>query len=168
MLSTRPIDDQVALLMRGVTFGDPQIETVMAAELRTRLAQALAEDRPLRVYLGVDPTSSDLHLGHTVPLRKLRQFQDLGHEVIFLIGSFTALIGDPSDKDSARAQQTTRRSRPASTFVAQVHRVLDPGAPHRVQSSLAGAAHLCVSSTGEPFHVQLFRLAETLATLRQG
>lgn len=127
MLSTRPIDDQVALLMRGVTFGDPQIETVMAAELRTRLAQALAEDRPLRVYLGVDPTSSDLHLGHTVPLRKLRQFQDLGHEVIFLIGSFTALIGDPSDKDSARAQQTTAQVEAhASTYVAQVHRVLDP------------------------------------------
>ena len=126
MRSTLPLDEQVALLMRGVTYGDPQTEATMTAELRQRLAESLETGRPLRVYLGVDPTSTDLHLGHTVPLRKLRQFQDLGHEVIFLIGSFTALIGDPSDKDSARTQQTPEQVEAnARTYVEQVYRVLD-------------------------------------------
>lgn len=126
MLSTLPLEEQVALLMRGVTFGDPQIHASMEAELRERLAASLRTGRPLTVYLGVDPTSSDLHLGHTVPLRKLRQFQDLGHQVIFLIGSFTGLIGDPSDKDAARPQQTPEQVRAhAATYVDQVWAVLD-------------------------------------------
>jgi len=126
MLSSIPLREQVALLMRGVTFGDPEISATMEAELRERLGEALAADAPLRVYLGVDPTSSDLHLGHTVPLRKLRQFQDLGHQVTFLIGSFTGLIGDPSDKDSARPQQTAEQVRAhAQTYVDQVWHVLD-------------------------------------------
>lgn len=126
MLSSIPLDEQVALLMRGVTYGDAGIVDTMRAELRERLREALEAGRPLRVYLGVDPTSSDLHLGHTVPLRKLRQFQDLGHRVIFLIGSFTSLIGDPSDKDAARAQQTPEQARAhAQTYVEQVWRVLD-------------------------------------------
>lgn len=122
------IDEQVALLMRGVTYGDDlTIRETMERELRERLADAAADGRPLRVYLGVDPTSTDLHLGHTVPLRKLRQFQDLGHQVIFLIGSFTALIGDPSDKTAARTQQTPEQVRAhAATYVEQVWRVLDP------------------------------------------
>ena len=106
MLSHLPLDEQVSLLMRGVSFGDSQTEETMAAELRERLGESRASGHPLRVYLGVDPTSSDLHLGHTVPLRKLRQFQELGHQAIFLIGSFTARIGDPSDKDAARAKRT--------------------------------------------------------------
>ncbi|MEA3459895.1 MAG: tyrosine--tRNA ligase, partial [Chloroflexota bacterium] len=72
----RPVEEQMAILMRGVDFGDEQIRATMEAELRERLA----EDRPLRVYLGVDPSAPDLHLGHTVALRKLRQFQELGHE----------------------------------------------------------------------------------------
>ena len=117
----------MALLMRGVVFGDAPTRQVMERELRQRLAEARQRDKPLRVYLGVDPTSSDLHLGHTVPLRKLRQFQELGHEVIFLIGSFTALIGDPSDKDKARPQQSREQVvAHAQTYVAQVHKVLDP------------------------------------------
>lgn len=127
MRSSNPLDDQMALLMRGVTYGDPQIRRTMAAELRERLETSIRSDTPLRIYLGVDPTSTDLHLGHTVPLRKLRQFQDLGHEVVFLIGSFTALIGDPSDKDSARPQQTQEQVRAnAQTYVDQVYKVLDP------------------------------------------
>jgi len=126
MLSSLPLDDQLSLLMRGVSFGDAHLQEVMARELRERLAEAARADTPLRIYLGVDPTSSDLHLGHTVPLRKLRQFQDLGHHVIFLIGSFTALIGDPSDKDAARPQQTREQVRAhARTYVEQVYRVLD-------------------------------------------
>jgi len=119
----KPIDEQMTILMRGVEFGDAQIRDTMALELRERLA----EGRPLRVYLGVDPSAPDLHLGHTVPLRKLAQFQELGHEVIFLVGTFTALIGDPSDKDSARRQRTPEEVRAnAQTYVDQVYKVLDP------------------------------------------
>jgi len=94
----------------------------MERELRERLE----EGRPLRVYLGVDPTVPDLHLGHTVPMRKLRQFQDLGHEVTFLIGTFTGLIGDPSDKDTARSQQTSDQvMENAQTYIEQAFKVLD-------------------------------------------
>lgn len=88
------VDDQVALLMQGCEFGDPQIERMMAGELRERLL----EGRPLRVYCGYDATRPDLHLGHTITMGKLRQFQELGHEVTFVIGDFTTRIGDPSDK----------------------------------------------------------------------
>jgi len=118
----KSIDEQMAVLMRGVEFGDEQTRETMARELRERLA----EGRPLRVYLGVDPSAPDLHLGHTVPLRKLAQFQEFGHEVIFLVGSFTALIGDPSDKEGARSQKTPEEVRfNARTYVEQVHKVLD-------------------------------------------
>src|SRR5512135_236389 len=123
----RPVDEQVAILMRGVDFGDAQTRINMEAELRQRLAEALAADRPLRVYCGFDPTASDLHLGHTVPMRKLAQFQELGHEVVFLIGSFTALIGDPSDKTAARRQLTEEDVRAhARTYTDQAWKVLDP------------------------------------------
>ena len=119
--------EQLALLMRGTEFGDARLRATMEQELAERLSESQRTSRPLRVYLGVDPTSNDLHLGHTVPLQKLRQFQDLGHQVIFLIGSFTGLIGDPSDKDKARVQQTRAQVMAhAQTYVAQVARVLDP------------------------------------------
>ena len=122
----RPVDEQLAILMRGVEFGDVTTRVNMEAELRQRLAESAREDRPLRIYCGFDPTASDLHLGHTVPMRKLAQFQELGHEVIFLIGSFTALIGDPSDKTSARRQQTDEEVREhAKTFTDQAWKVLD-------------------------------------------
>src|SRR3990172_11956410 len=96
------IDEQVELLMKGKEYGDEELKKAMTVELRQRLAEAQKEGRPLRVYCGYDPTSIDLHLGHTITMRKLRQFQDLGHEVTFLIGSYTALVGDPSDKNRAR------------------------------------------------------------------
>ncbi len=116
------IDEQMAILMQGVEYGDGQIKAVMAAELRERLA----EGRPLRVYCGYDPTAPDLHLGHTVTMNKLRQFQDLGHEVTFLIGSFTGLIGDPSDRDSARRQQTAEEvAEKARSYAEQAFKVLD-------------------------------------------
>ena len=118
----RSIDEQMAILMQGVDFGDQQIKDVMAAELRERLA----EGRPLRVYCGYDPTSTDLHVGHTVTMNKLRQFQELGHEVTFLIGTFTGMIGDPSDKDSVRKQQTAEEAADkAKTYADQVFKVLD-------------------------------------------
>jgi len=123
----RPVDEQLAVLMRGVEFGDETTRVNMEAELRSRLEESAREGRPLRVYCGFDPTASDLHLGHTVPMRKLAQFQELGHDVIFLIGSFTALIGDPSDKTSARRQQTDEEVRAhARTFTDQAWKILDP------------------------------------------
>ncbi|MBN1582267.1 MAG: tyrosine--tRNA ligase [Anaerolineae bacterium] len=121
------IDEQLAILMQGVEFGDEQIKEVMAAELRERLA----EGRPLRVYCGYDPTAPDIHLGHTVTMNKLRQFQELGHEVTFLIGSFTGLIGDPSDKDSVRKQQTPEQViEKAQSYADQAFRILDRSKTH--------------------------------------
>ena len=122
----RPVAEQVEILMRGVDCGDVQTQEAMQGELTERLAQSLHSGQPLRVYCGFDPSRADLHLGHTVPLRKLRQFQDLGHEVVFLIGTFTGIIGDPSDKESAREQQTLEESmQKAETFAIQAFRVLD-------------------------------------------
>ncbi|MBI3957491.1 MAG: tyrosine--tRNA ligase [Chloroflexi bacterium] len=126
MTTFPPVDEQMSILMRGVDFGDDRTRTNMEKELRARLEKSSATGRPLRVYCGFDPTSSDLHLGHTVPLRKLRQFQELGHEVVFLIGTFTGTIGDPSDKESARQQQTLDAAMEnARTFTEQAFRVLD-------------------------------------------
>jgi len=121
------IDEQVALLMQGTEYGDDALQAAMAAELKQRLTEAARERRPLRVYCGFDPRTSDLHLGHTVPMRKLRQFQELGHEVIFLIGRFTSLIGDPSDKDKLRPQLTPEETAAnAETYAQQAFKILDP------------------------------------------
>jgi tyrosyl-tRNA synthetase len=121
-----PVEEQMAILMRGVEFGDELTRVNMEKELRERVSESREEGRPLRVYCGFDPTSSDLHLGHTVPLRKLRQFQELGHTVIFLIGTFTGTIGDPSDKESARTQQSLEEAlEKARGFTQQAQRVLD-------------------------------------------
>ena len=127
MTEFAPVEEQMAILMRGVEFGDDRTRTNMEEELRLRLEESSQKGRPLRVYCGFDPTSSDLHLGHTVPLRKLRQFQELGHTVIFLIGTFTGTIGDPSDKESARTQQSLEEAMEnARSFTQQANRVLDP------------------------------------------
>src|SRR6266540_5261288 len=113
--------------MQGSEYGDEELKKAMTNELRQRLLDAQKEDRPLRVYCGFDPTHVDLHLGHTIPMRKLRQFQDLGHDVTFLIGSYTALVGDPSDKNKARPILTEEQvSINAKTFADQAFRVLDP------------------------------------------
>ena len=121
------IDDQVALLMQGTEYGDDEIRTAMSAELKDRLITAEKEKRPLKIYCGYDPTKADLHLGHTVTMRKLRQFQDLGHEVTFLIGDYTALIGDPSDKDVTRPVIKLEEAREnGRTYAQQAFRVLDP------------------------------------------
>jgi len=120
------IDEQVELLMQGTEYGDEELKKAMAKELRERLVVAEKENRPLRVYCGYDPTSTDLHLGHTITMRKLRQFQDLGHEVTFLIGSYTALVGDPSDKNKARPILTEEQvAENAKTYAEQAFRVLD-------------------------------------------
>jgi tyrosyl-tRNA synthetase len=114
------------VLMRGVDFGDTQTRENMEKELRERLEKSFAQGKPLRIYCGVDPSAPDLHLGHTIPMRKLRQFQDLGHEVIFLIGSFTGIIGDPSDRESVRKQQTVADAlEKGKSYAQQAFRVLD-------------------------------------------
>ncbi len=120
------IDDQVQLLMQGTEYGDEELKQAMATELRQRLVEAKAEGRSLRVYCGFDPRTSDLHLGHMVPMRKLRQFQELGHEVTFLVGNYTSLIGDPSDKDKLRPILTPEQvEENARTYAEQAYKILD-------------------------------------------
>lgn len=123
---TLTLDEQVELLMQGTDYGDDTLHATMRRGLRERLETAQREGRPLKVYCGYDPTSTDLHLGHTISMRKLRQFQDLGHEVTFLIGSYTALVGDPSDKNKARPILTEEQvAANALTYAEQAFRVLD-------------------------------------------
>src|SRR5919108_3195063 len=120
------IEEQIELLMQGTEYGDEALKKAMTNELRQRLLDAQKEGRPLRVYCGYDPTSTDLHLGHTITMRKLRQFQDLGHAVTFLIGSYTALVGDPSDKNKARPILTQEQvAENSKTYAEQAFRVLD-------------------------------------------
>jgi len=123
---TMSIDDQVALLMQGTEYGDEQLKQAMASELKERLIEAGKTGRPLKVYCGFDPRTSDLHLGHTIPMRKLRQFQELGHEVTFLVGNYTSLIGDPSDKDKLRPQLTAEEvAHNGRTYAEQSYKILD-------------------------------------------
>lgn len=120
------IADQVAYLMQGTEYGDENLHQTMASELRERLTLAQHAGRPLRVYCGYDPRKPDLHLGHTVTMRKLRQFQELGHEVTFVIGTYTSLIGDPSDKDVLRPQLSPDEvEQNAQTYAEQAFRILD-------------------------------------------
>jgi len=120
------IDEQVALLMQGSEYGDEELKKAMAGELRQRLVETQKEGRPLRVYCGYDPRTSDLHLGHTITMRKLRQFQDLGHEVTFLVGTGTSMVGDPSDKDKLRAVLTKEETEHnARTYAEQAYHILD-------------------------------------------
>jgi tyrosyl-tRNA synthetase len=122
-----PIDEQVNLLMQGAEYGDEQTKINMATELRERLVESKRENRPLRVYCGYDPRTSDLHIGHTITMRKLRQFQELGHEVTFLIGSYTSLVGDPSDQDKTRPVLTEAEVEAnARTYTEQAFKILDP------------------------------------------
>ena len=93
-------DEQLSYLRKGTT------EIIREVELRAKLEKSAATGKPLRVKLGADPTAPDIHLGHTVVIRKLRAFQELGHTAIFLIGDFTGLIGDPSGKNATRPQLT--------------------------------------------------------------
>lgn len=112
--------------MQGTEYGDDHLHNAMADELRQRLIAAEKENRPLKVYCGFDPRTSDLHLGHTVPMRKLRQFQELGHEVTFVVGNYTSLIGDPSDKDKLRPQLTPEEvDYNARTYAEQAYKILD-------------------------------------------
>jgi len=111
------VADQLHVIKSGIADLVPEAD----------LAKKLAEGRPLIVKLGVDPTAPDLHLGHAVPLRKLRQFQDLGHQVLLIIGDFTALIGDPSGRNSTRPPLSLEQiGRNATTYIEQAFKILDP------------------------------------------
>src|SRR5579884_3715900 len=115
------IDEQLQYLRKGMA------EIIREEDLRERLLQATAEGRPLRVKAGFDPTRPDLHLGHTVLLRKMKHFQDLGHRVIFLIGDMTGLIGDPTGRNVTRPPMTRDEIEAnAQTYREQVFKILDP------------------------------------------
>jgi len=115
------IDEQLAYLRKGLA------EVIREDEMRERLIQSEKTGRPLRVKAGFDPTAPDLHLGHTVLLRKMKHFQDLGHTVIFLIGDMTGIIGDPTGRNTARPPMTRDEiNLNAETYKAQVFKILDP------------------------------------------
>lgn len=160
------IEEQVELLMQGTDYGDEDLQKAMASELRERLKIAEKENRPLRVYCGYDPTSTDLHLGHTISMRKLRQFQDLGHEVTFLIGNYTALVGDPSDKNKARPILTQEKvAENALTYAEQAFRVLDKSKTKiRYNSEWLSKLNLVdLIRLGQNFTVQQFLARENFA-----
>jgi tyrosyl-tRNA synthetase len=114
-----PVDEQLAYIKKG------SAEIVKESELRAKLEKSLASGKPLRVKAGFDPTAPDLHLGHTVLLRKLKHFQDLGHTVIFLIGDFTGMIGDPTGRSATRPPLSPEEiMRNAKTYMAQVFKIL--------------------------------------------
>src|ERR1043166_3039696 len=115
------IDEELAFLKKGA------VEVIREEDLRAKLEKSARTGKPLRVKLGADPTAPDLHLGHTVVIRKLRHFQELGHTVIFLIGDFTGLIGDPSGKSATRPQLTREEiAANAETYKKQIFKLLDP------------------------------------------
>lgn len=115
-----PVDQQLAVIRRGVT------EIVPEEELKTKLETSRKTGTPLKIKLGVDPTRPDLHLGHSVILRKLRQFQDLGHQAILIIGGFTAMIGDPTGQNKTRPPLSTEEvERNAETYINQAKKILD-------------------------------------------
>jgi tyrosyl-tRNA synthetase len=120
------IDEQVSMLMYGAEFGDAELGRAMTAELRERLVACQKEGRPLRVYCGYDPSAPDIHLGHSITLRRLRRFQDLGHHVIFLIGTFTAQVGDTSDKTTGRPRKSPEEVAEACrSYADQCFKILD-------------------------------------------
>jgi tyrosyl-tRNA synthetase len=116
----KSVDEQLALIRRGAD------QIVPEAELRQKLERSAKTGKPLRVKYGIDPTGIDVHLGHTVPLRKLRLFQELGHQAVLIIGNYTALVGDPSGRDETRTRLTQEQVEAnARDYLKQVSRVID-------------------------------------------
>ncbi|MBM4124308.1 MAG: tyrosine--tRNA ligase [Nitrospira sp.] len=120
-MTVTELERQVELILRGV------VEVIQRSELESKLARSLKEKRPLRVKAGFDPTAPDLHLGHTVLIHKLKHFQELGHQVIFLIGDFTGMIGDPTGVSETRVALTKEKVQEnATTYERQIFKILDP------------------------------------------
>ena len=124
----RDVAEQLQILKRGVE------QIVPEPEFLKKLERSVREGRPLRVKYGIDPTGIDVHLGHTVPLRKLRQFQDLGHTAVIIIGNYTALVGDPSGRDETRSKLTEEQ------VEANAARLPDPGRPDHRPGPRRGAS----------------------------
>src|SRR5471030_2230155 len=121
MANFAPVDEQLAYMKKGAA------EIIRESDLRERIEESLASGKPMRVKAGFDPTAPDLHVGHTVLIRKLKHFQDLGHTVIFLIGDFTGMIGDPTGRSVTRPPLTRADiERNAETYKTQVFKILDP------------------------------------------
>src|SRR5438128_5414942 len=115
-----PVDEQLAYIKKGAA------EIIRESELREKLENSRKSGKPLRVKAGFDPTAPDLHLGHTVLIRKLKHFQDMGHTVVFLIGDFTGMIGDPTGRNATRPPLTREQlNANAETYKAQVFKILD-------------------------------------------
>jgi tyrosyl-tRNA synthetase len=118
----KPVAEQLAYLKKGA------MEVIREEELKAKLEKSLNTGKPLRVKLGLDPTAPDIHLGHTVVIRKLKHFQDLGHTAVFLLGDFTALVGDPSGQSETRPPLSREQVNAyAKTYLDQVFKILDPG-----------------------------------------
>src|SRR6202140_3167771 len=116
----KSVTEQLALIRRGIH------QIVPEEELVKKLERSLKTGKPLRVKYGIDPTGIDVHLGHTVPLRKLRLFQELGHQAVLIIGNYTALVGDPSGRDQTRAKLTQEQVEANSLdYLRQVSKVID-------------------------------------------
>src|ERR1700741_2596044 len=121
MANFLPVDEQLAYIKKGAA------EIIHERELRERLENSFKTGKPMRVKAGFDPTAPDIHVGHTVLIRKMKHFQDLGHTVIFLIGDFTGLIGDPSGRSATRKQLTAEEVQPnAETSKQQIFKILEP------------------------------------------
>ncbi len=120
-MSLPSVSDQLAVIRRGIE------KIVPEEELAAKLQQSIDSGRPLRVKYGIDPTAVDVHLGHTVPLRKMRQFQELGHQAVIIIGNYTAMVGDPSGRDEARQKRFTEAEveQNARDYLTQVGKVID-------------------------------------------
>jgi tyrosyl-tRNA synthetase len=116
----KPVAEQLALIRRGADQITPE------AELAQKLERSVKTGKPLRVKYGIDPTAADVHLGHTVPLRKMRQFQELGHQAVLIIGNYTALVGDPSGRDQTRARLTEEQvAKNAVDYLRQISKIID-------------------------------------------
>src|SRR6266702_8614309 len=116
----KSVDEQLALIRRGAE------QIVPEAELRQKLERSVKTGQPLRVKYGIDPTGIDVHLGHTVPLRKLRLFQELGHQAVLIIGNYTALVGDPSGRDQTRSRLTQEQVEAnAIDYLKQMSKIID-------------------------------------------
>jgi len=123
-----PVEEQLAIILRGAA----QIET--RDELKKKLERSFATGKPLRIKYGIDPTGFDVHLGHTVPLRKLRQFQELGHTAVLIMGTATAAVGDPSGRDASRQGLTPEQiENNAKTYLEQIAKVIDLKTPGRFE-----------------------------------
>ena len=159
MSNAAAFDEQAGMLMEGCEFGDPQLEASMRDRLRARLAVAADERRALRVYTGYDPTAPDLHLGHSITLRAMKRFQRLGHHVIVVVGTMTAMVGDTSDRAAGRPRTSDDEvAAAARSYAEQAFTILDPARTEVVANGdwLAGLAVPQILELASTFTVQQF------------